>query len=64
MPRYRVYPYMTISTVREVDADSPSDAIDEALQDIGSVMFLDHTFPDEGEWDADEALVEELDSDV
>lgn len=62
MPRYRVYLTKPIHCSVDVDADDPDSAVDEALLNApGSVMFLDHTYPDEGEWDvSDEDLSESV----
>lgn len=61
MPRYRVYPYATVSTMREVEADSAADAADKVLDDdVPELMFLDHTYPDVSEWEIDDEDTEEL----
>lgn len=45
-----------VSTVVEVEADSKEDAIDVALTEgVPGLMFLDHHYPDEGEWFVEDA---------
>ena len=54
MATYEIPMICTISTVRTVEADNLEDAIDEAYNDMpGGVMFLNHEYPDEGEWEPD-----------
>lgn len=51
MPRYRVPLNCLVSTTVVVEADSPEDAIEEALTEgTPGLVFLNHTYPDEGEW--------------
>lgn len=54
---YRVVMEATISAVVDVEAESEEDAIDQAdMEGLGQVMFLNHTYPDMGEWEAVEAF--------
>ena len=58
MAEYQIPMICTISTVRVVDADSLEDAIEKAYDDLpGGVMFLNHEYPDEGEWEPDEMAI-------
>lgn len=54
MPTYRVYPKCVISTSVVVDAENKDEAIEKALD------VLDHTWPDQGDWDAETSDVEEV----
>ncbi|MCV7708678.1 hypothetical protein M3C81_000760 [Micrococcus luteus] len=55
MATYQIPMISTISTVRTVEADSLEDAIEKAYDDMpGGVMFLNHEYPDEGDWEPDE----------
>lgn len=52
--RYRVYVYETISTCVEVEAADEDAAAEEVLTTgLPGVMFLNHEYPDEGEWEVD-----------
>lgn len=54
--KYRVFFETTISYYRDVEADDADSAIEEAeIEGLGQVMFLNHDFPDMGEWEAIEA---------
>lgn len=58
--KFRVYLQNTISTAVVVEADNEDDAIDEAIMNNpGEVMFLNHTYPDMGEWEESEVEVVE-----
>ncbi|MDK8526490.1 hypothetical protein QP858_08060 [Trueperella bernardiae] len=60
MATYQIPMICTISTVRTVEADSLQDAIDEAYNDMPSgVMFLNHEYPDEGDWEPDEMEIKD-----
>ncbi len=59
MKRYRVYMQQTVSYPLEVEAESAETAEEEAHRiGLPGLMFLDHRYPDEGEWEVSE--VEEL----
>ena len=54
MAVYKLYATNTISTVTTVEAETLNDAIDEAYKEgWHQVMFLNHTYPDMGEWEID-----------
>jgi hypothetical protein len=53
--KYRVVVKNTVSTVVEVEADDEADAMDKAEEGLPGLMFLNHKYPDEGEWEAVEA---------
>lgn len=58
MTEYQIPMICTISTVRTVEADNLLDAISEAYSDMpGGVMFLNHEYPDEGDWMPDEMAI-------
>lgn len=65
MARYAVTMMNVVSTTVDVEADSSEEAADKALMDgVPGLMFLDHTYPDEGDWyvedeEFDVRLVEE-----
>lgn len=62
MPTYRVSAQETIYTYRTVEAGDPRAAVKEVMTEgFHGVIFLDHTYPDEGEWCADD--VAEIDPD-
>lgn len=51
MPKYRVLLSAVVSTTVEVEAENGNDAVDAALTEgVPGLMFLDHTYPDVGEW--------------
>lgn len=57
MSTWRVYMTNTVSAVVEVDADDRETAIEKALRKgLPQLRFLDHTYPDEGDWDVEDAL--------
>jgi hypothetical protein len=64
--KYRVYLSNHISTTVEVDVDSPDidDIENAALAALppsnGGVIFLDHTWPDSGEWYIEDDGYEEV----
>jgi hypothetical protein len=61
---FRVYPYITVSTTVEIDAEDENEAIEKVLYEgLPGLMFLDHTFPDEGDWQVDDDGVEEIGAD-
>ena len=56
--KYRVYMTATVSSVLEVEADDIEAAREEAeMEGLPSLMFVDHTYPDTGDWTAGEAEV-------
>jgi len=60
MTMYKLYASTTISTVTEVEADSLEDAISEQYQEgWPGIMFLNHDYPDVGEWEIDEKAANE-----
>lgn len=60
MAEYRIPMICTISTVRTVEADNLEDAIGKAHNDLpGGVMFMNHEYPDEGDWEAEETSIRE-----
>lgn len=60
MAEYQIPMICIISTVRDVDADSLEDAIKKAYDDLpGGVMFLNHEYPDEGDWEPHEESIRE-----
>lgn len=51
MAKYRVYLNTVVGTSVEVEAENGEAAVEEALmQGVPGLMFLDHTYPDEGDW--------------
>ena len=53
MKKYRVVMECNISHVVDVEAETEEDALNEAnRQGLGQVMFLNHDYPDMGEWEA------------
>lgn len=51
MSKFIVYLAAVVSTSVEVEADSGEEAIEEAIyQGVPGLMFLDHTYPDVGDW--------------
>lgn len=55
MPTYRVYMTAVVSTVKMIEADDEDQATEIAYdQGVPTLMFVDHTYPDEGQWDVDE----------
>lgn len=55
MKLYRVYMSNMVSTFVDVKADSARDAEDLALKrGVPGLMFPDHSYPDEGDWEVDE----------
>lgn len=60
MTKYQIPLTCTISTIRTVEADNLEDAIVKAYNDLpGGVMFLNHEYPDEGDWETDEQAIRE-----
>lgn len=60
MAEYVLYATMTISTASTVEADSLEEAIEKRYEEgWPGVMFLDHTYPDIGDWYIDEEAAEE-----
>lgn len=60
MATYTLYATNTVSTVVGIEADSLEEAIDEAyIQGFPGLMFLDHTYPDVGDWEIDEEQARE-----
>lgn len=59
MTTYELYAKMVVSTTTTVEANSVEEAIDKQYDEgWKGLMFLDHTYPDEGELEIVE--VEEL----
>lgn len=55
MKTYTLYVSETVSTAVEIEAESLEDAITEFYQEgLPGLMFLNHEYPDEGEWEVDE----------
>lgn len=51
MGRYRVYMQQVVGRAVEVEADDGEEAVEKAsAAGQPKLMFVDHTFPDEGEW--------------
>ena len=51
MAKYRVFLNAVVSTTVEVEAEDGDAAVEEALADgLPGLMFLNHTYPDVGEW--------------
>jgi hypothetical protein len=60
MTKYTLYVSQTVSTAVHIEADSLEDAINEFyLEGLPGLMFLDHRYPDEGEWVVDEEAAQE-----
>ena len=52
MTTYELYAKMVVSTTTTVEANSVEEAIDKQYDEgWKGLMFLDHTYPDEGEWE-------------
>ena len=57
MPKYRVAIEATVSTVVEVEAENPEEAIDLAIEEGPSDLIDVHNnYMDVGEWDASESV--------
>lgn len=57
---YNLYVTNTVSTAVDIEADSLEEAIEEFyIKGLPGLMFLDHTYPDEGEWEVDEEAARE-----
>lgn len=55
MNKYRVYVQQVVSSYIDVEAENREDAADAALDEgLPGLMFLDHRYPDEGEWQVSE----------
>lgn len=60
MSKYTLYVSQTVSTAVEIEADNLDEAIAEFYQDgLPGLMFLDHRYPDEGDWEVDEEAARE-----
>lgn len=60
MKTYTLYVSETVSTAVEIEAETLDDAIGEFYQQgLPHLMFLDHRYPDEGEWEVDEEAARE-----
>lgn len=62
MNSYKFYATCTISTVVEVDGETRDEAIENAYlsgDGLGQVMFLNHKYPDMGDWEIDEDVARE-----
>ena len=55
MPKYRIYSSVVVSTYDVIDAHSAEEAI-QMRYDKGwrALMFVDHSYPDVGDWEVDE----------
>lgn len=54
MKTYTLYAVETVSTVVEIEAETLEDAIEEFYQQgLPSLMFVDHRYPDESDWEID-----------
>jgi len=61
MPVFEIPASTIISTITRVEAETLDEAIDiQYMQGWVGVMFLDHRYPDVGEWDIDEEWAREL----
>ena len=61
MPVFEIPAQTVISTITRVEADTLEEAIDEQyLRGWEGVMFLDHRYPDVGDWEIDEAWAREI----
>jgi len=59
MAKWGVSLVNTVSTVVYVEAESREEAIDAALMEgLPGLMFLNHEYPDEGDWDVPSAFDE------
>lgn len=57
---YNLYVTNTVSAAVEIEADSLEEAIEEFYNEgLPGLMFLDHRYPDEGEWEVDEEAARE-----
>ena len=55
MTKYRIYATQSVSTVVEVEAEDFDAAVEKFYtQGMPSLMFVNHTYPDEGDWEIDE----------
>lgn len=55
MKTYTLYVSETVSTAVEIEAESVEEAIEEFYYEgLPHLMFLDHRYPDEGEWTVDD----------
>jgi hypothetical protein len=53
--KYTLYVSEIISTAVDIEAETLDDAIDQFyIEGMPGVMFLNHKYPDEGEWEVDE----------
>ncbi len=53
--KYTLYVSEIISTAVDIEAETLDDAIEQFYNEgMPGVMFLDHRYPDEGEWEVDE----------
>lgn len=60
MGKYTVYAEQVVSTVTYVEADSAEEAEELQYQEGWTgLMFLDHNYPDEGEWEIKEVWEQE-----
>jgi hypothetical protein len=58
--KYTLYVSEIISTAVDIEAESLEAAIEEFYTEgLPGVMFLDHRYPDEGEWEVDEEAANE-----
>lgn len=57
MAKYGVYMMNVVSTIVKVEADSEDEAIEKAFEEgAPGLMFLDYTYPDEGDWESPSTL--------
>ena len=55
MKNYTLYVKNIVSTSVSYEAESLEDAISQFYNEgLPGLMFLNHTYPDEGEWEVDE----------
>ena len=51
MAKFHVFMTAVVSTTVEVEAEDREEAIEKAYEKgTPGLMFLDHTYPDEGDW--------------
>jgi len=54
MKTYGLYVNETVSTYVEYEAESLADAVEQFYEDgLPSLIFVDHRYPDESEWQVD-----------
>lgn len=64
MAQFAIGATQTVSTVTYVEAETLEEAIDKQYQQGWmQLMFLDHRYPDEGEWEIDEGWTYDMNED-